>query len=191
MTQHDDVRVGTPERERAIGLLNDAFSSGYLEISEFEERSGGVYVARTRGDLKALVADLPDAAKLFPDNVIVAPTAVPVVAAPLAFDIEWDTVRRKGSWHVPSRMLATGSMGTLDLDFRHAVFASPVVELEVQISASAVKIRIGDDQEIRIDVARSGWSTIKDKAGSPSRPGGPLIMVRGSMSFGSGIVVKR
>lgn len=48
----EDVRVGHSERERATSLLSDAFSSGYLEIVEFEERAGAVTASRTRGDLR-------------------------------------------------------------------------------------------------------------------------------------------
>ena len=61
-TDKDDILVGNPERERAIGLLNDAFSSGYLDVTAFEDRSGAVYAARTRGQLRVTVDGLPTAA---------------------------------------------------------------------------------------------------------------------------------
>ena len=187
----DDVRVGTPERERAIGFLNDAFSTGYLDISEFEERSGIVYGARTRGDLRGVVADLPNAAMLFPD----APAATGVPAAPTApttLSSDWETVRRKGSWQVPPRLILTGSMGTFDLDFRQAVFTTPTIEIEVQVSATNVKLRLGPDHEVRADeVVKSGWSSTKDKAGPPARPGGPIVVVRGSLAAASGLIIKR
>ncbi|GLH94943.1 DUF1707 domain-containing protein [Phytohabitans aurantiacus] len=52
-------RVGTVERETAVALLGDALAGGYLEADEFTERSAVAYAARTRGELEALVADLP------------------------------------------------------------------------------------------------------------------------------------
>jgi hypothetical protein len=52
-------RVGTIERETAVALLGDALAGGYLEADEFAERSAVAYAARTRGELEALVADLP------------------------------------------------------------------------------------------------------------------------------------
>ncbi|MEH1123869.1 DUF1707 domain-containing protein [Micromonospora sp. CPCC 206061] len=54
-------RVGTVERETAVALLGDALAGGYLEADEFTERSAVAYAARTRGELEALVADLPQA----------------------------------------------------------------------------------------------------------------------------------
>jgi hypothetical protein len=52
-------RVGTAERESVATLLSDALAAGYLETEEFGERSAAAYGARTRGELEALVADLP------------------------------------------------------------------------------------------------------------------------------------
>lgn len=193
----DSVRIGHPERERAVGLLNEAFASGYLDVTEFEERSSIVYAGRTRGELRAMFVDLPNAGLLFPDVVASGPGAqqdVPpaAVSAPAEWSIDWDTVRRKGRWQVPSRVLVTGWMGTLDLDFTRATFPGPSVELQMHVSTSTVKVRVGSGQEIRCqDLTTSGWSSIKDKAGAPGGPGGPVITVTGSLSAMSGLVIKR
>jgi hypothetical protein len=52
-------RVGTAERESVAALLSDALAAGYLDTEEFGERSTAAYAARTRGELEAVVADLP------------------------------------------------------------------------------------------------------------------------------------
>lgn len=196
----DDVRVGHPERERAIGLINDAFSQGYLDITEFEERSGTIYGARTRGDLRGVVADLPNASLLFPDAPdVVGPTAagsavaqVPEMSAPETISADWEAKRRRGAWTVPARMILTGEMGTFELDYRLATFVTPIVELQLQVSASTVRLRVGPDHEVRYDaVVKSGWSSIKDKAGSPGRPGGHVITVTGALSGMSSLTIKR
>lgn len=192
----DDIRVGTPERERAISLLNDAFSSGYLEIAEFEERSGLVYAARTRGELRRTLDQLPIAGRLFPDALggVAAglPPAVTPAIAPLSLDADWDTVRRKGSWLVPPMIVASGEMGTIDLDFTQAQFSAPTVQLDLQTSVCTVKLRLGADHEVRYDTLdTTGWSKVKDKAGPPRRPGGPLITLSGRISGASGVTIKR
>jgi hypothetical protein len=192
----DDLRVGNPERERAITLLNDAFSSGYLEISEFEERSGVVYSAKTRGELRAVLSQLPNAGLLFNDPPVAAnvPAAAPAPAATptLQLDAEWDSVRRKGVWQVPFSILATGSMGTVDLDFTNATFPGPSITVQLQVSTSTVKLRVGPDQEIRYTgLHLSGWSKLKDKAGAPTRQGGPVIELTGSASAMTGVTIKR
>jgi Domain of unknown function (DUF1707) len=193
----DHIRVGNPERERAIALLNDAFSNGYLEVVEFEDRSQVVYAAKTRGELRAVLEHLPVAGRLFPDAPVggaVAPAMGASIPAqtPLQLDATWETIRRKGIWKVPPSILVTGSVGTVDLDFTKATFLAPTIELELQVSASTVKIRIGADHEIRYsDLNETGWSGLKDKSGKPARPGGPLINLSGSVSAMSGVKIKR
>jgi hypothetical protein len=56
-----DVRASDEERERTAGRLRDAHAEGRLESDELEERIGHAYRARTRGELHALVSDLPGA----------------------------------------------------------------------------------------------------------------------------------
>ncbi|MFW0792116.1 DUF1707 SHOCT-like domain-containing protein [Gordonia sp. CPCC 205333] len=188
------LRVGHSEREQAIGLINDAFTQGYLDVVEFEERSGLVYGARTRADLRRAVAELPTAGQLFGDAVgDVATTPAGAFDSPVEIlDADWSTIRRKGKWNVPQRLRLTGSMGTFDLNLSKATLPSSVVDVEIQVSATTVKIRLGADHEIRYsDLMRSGWSTIKDKSGSPARPAGPVINIRGSISAMTSVVITR
>ncbi|MCZ9294181.1 DUF1707 SHOCT-like domain-containing protein [Corynebacterium meitnerae] len=53
------VRVGNEERTAALDRLGDHFAKGYLDLSEFEERTAQAAVARTRADLAALFGDMP------------------------------------------------------------------------------------------------------------------------------------
>lgn len=192
----DSLRVGTPERERAISLLNDAFANGYLDVSEFEERSGQIYGARTRGELRVALRDLPEAGLLFPSSATsvshVPATGVVPAIAPAEFDAHWETLRRKGIWDAPQRMLVTGTMGTVDLDFTNATLAGPLIDLQLQMSTSTVKLRVGPDQQVRYDdLKKTGLSTVKDKAGEPNRSGGALIVISGSISAMSAVTIKR
>ncbi|WP_296149132.1 DUF1707 domain-containing protein [uncultured Corynebacterium sp.] len=62
MTENFDpnqVRVGDPERSEALDRLGEHFANGYLDVNEFEERTGRAAAARTRADLTALFGDLP------------------------------------------------------------------------------------------------------------------------------------
>jgi hypothetical protein len=191
----DATRVGNPERERAIAHLNDAFAQGYLDVAEFEERSERVYAARTRGDLRDVLEHLPITGVLFPDAPVTAagavvPSAVPT--RPVEWAANWETVRRKGVWDAPASLLLTGTMGTIDLDFTSAALAGPVTTVQLQVSTQTVKIRVGPDHEVRTTgLARSGWSSLKDKAGEPTRPGGPVVEIVGSMSAMSGLTLRR
>jgi hypothetical protein len=59
MGEFGDVRIGTAERERALDDLTRHFSAGRLSMAEFDERSGHVAAATTRGELARIFADLP------------------------------------------------------------------------------------------------------------------------------------
>jgi len=58
-----DTRASDAERERCATLLREAFAEGRLELHELEGRLDRARAARTRRDLRGLVADLP------PDHV--------------------------------------------------------------------------------------------------------------------------
>lgn len=55
----DEIRVGDAERSDALDRLGTLFADGYLDVAEFEERTGQAAVARTRGELSMLFDDLP------------------------------------------------------------------------------------------------------------------------------------
>jgi hypothetical protein len=59
MTSDSTLRVGDVEREQVATVLGEHLSAGRLAISEFESRLDTLYAARTRGELDAVLADLP------------------------------------------------------------------------------------------------------------------------------------
>ena len=57
---NDDVRIGDAEREQVAQRLHVHVGSGRLDLAEFEQRIDAAYQARTRGELAAVLADLPE-----------------------------------------------------------------------------------------------------------------------------------
>jgi hypothetical protein len=57
--QHPDLRVSDAERDAIVTELGQHFQDGRLDQGEFDQRVGAALVARTRGDLNAVVTDLP------------------------------------------------------------------------------------------------------------------------------------
>jgi Domain of unknown function (DUF1707)/2TM domain len=55
------VRIGDEERERTVALLHEHASRGRLDPEELDDRVERALRARTRADLAALTADLPEA----------------------------------------------------------------------------------------------------------------------------------
>src|SRR5689334_14937479 len=60
MAEPPEIRIGTAEREDAMKRLSDHFAAGRLSVAEFDERSGIVAAALTRGDLDQVFTDLPE-----------------------------------------------------------------------------------------------------------------------------------
>ncbi|SFS40881.1 DUF1707 SHOCT-like domain-containing protein [Saccharopolyspora flava] len=54
-----DLRIGDPERERAMRLLGEHFSAGRLELAEYDERCRQASAARFGSELDVLFDDLP------------------------------------------------------------------------------------------------------------------------------------
>ena len=59
MSDDDQVRIGTEEREQALTALASHHADGRLDADEYEDRRGRANDAVTRGDLTALFTDLP------------------------------------------------------------------------------------------------------------------------------------
>ncbi|GAB1511176.1 DUF1707 domain-containing protein [Actinophytocola sp. KF-1] len=79
MTDSDELRIGTAEREDAVRLLGEHMSEGRLALEEYEERTAAALEARTRGDLKPLFRDLPAP---FPAFMTPPPAALRAAPAP-------------------------------------------------------------------------------------------------------------
>jgi Domain of unknown function (DUF1707) len=54
-----DLRVGDADRDQALSELSEAFQSGRITASEFDQRSQQALDARTGDELTLLLADLP------------------------------------------------------------------------------------------------------------------------------------
>ncbi|RVW04544.1 DUF1707 SHOCT-like domain-containing protein [Rhodococcus spongiicola] len=59
MADVPDIRIGTAEREEALEALTQHFGDGRLTVAEFDERSGHIAAAATRGQLDKVFTDLP------------------------------------------------------------------------------------------------------------------------------------
>ena len=82
-------------------------------------------------------------------------------------------------------------MGTADLDLRQAQIPPTGCVIEVLASWSTVKLRLGNSIVVTTQEFEGGsMTTLKDKAGPPSSPGGPVIHLRGHANWTS-VVLRR
>ncbi|TCO65597.1 DUF1707 SHOCT-like domain-containing protein [Actinocrispum wychmicini] len=75
-----NVRIGTTEREEAFRALAEHMAEGRLDVAEYDQRCAQAAAAKTRGELAAIFADLPEPNPLKHHQ---RPRPVPVPAAPL------------------------------------------------------------------------------------------------------------
>ncbi|WP_017593373.1 DUF1707 SHOCT-like domain-containing protein [Nocardiopsis potens] len=74
-----DLRAGDAERDRVAKFLQESFAQGRLDSGEFSSRLESAYRARTRRELEAVTADLPDGEAAAPEPAAVRaePAALP------------------------------------------------------------------------------------------------------------------
>lgn len=101
---HDEVRVRDDERRHVDQRLQVAVGDGSLGLLEYDERARAVWVARTRGELAAVVADLPAA----PTRDV--PSGAAGSAVRTARSAPWQAVRRLGAAAVVAAFLAASVM---------------------------------------------------------------------------------
>jgi hypothetical protein len=60
VTESDNLRIGTAEREAAVKILSEHLSAGRLTLAEYEQRMSAALESLTRADLRGLFTDLPE-----------------------------------------------------------------------------------------------------------------------------------
>lgn len=185
-----DLRVSDTEREHAGALLQRAVGLGMLSLGEFSERMDTALGAKTRGELNAVLVDLPGIqlagqqsapAPPEPARVAQAGTAAPdVVLRPRLSGIE-----RKGPWQVPSTLHTNSVFSNITLDFTQAVMTTQVVEIVQDDFCSSLTLILPAEATVDLnDVELIGSSTNNKVRTGP--PIGPLhVVVRGRIRFGS------
>jgi hypothetical protein len=65
----DRIRVSDADRDHAAGRLREHFAEGRLLRGELDERISAALNARTVGDLRRVMADLPEPAPVLPSAI--------------------------------------------------------------------------------------------------------------------------
>ncbi|MGV9663360.1 DUF1707 SHOCT-like domain-containing protein [Nocardia niigatensis] len=191
-----DLRVSDVEREHVGRLLQRAVGLGMLSLGEFTERMDTALAAKTRGELNAVLIDLPGVrlvgrpAPAGPRFVQPPPryaTAqrMPQTAPGNTIRARLSSVERKGAWHVPPALMIDSMLGSVRLDFTQAVMSTQVVEIHVNDTCSSIELIVPAEATVdlnAIDLIGSSANT-KVRTGPPI---GPLhLVVHGTLRFSS------
>ncbi|MGW4354027.1 DUF1707 SHOCT-like domain-containing protein [Nocardia sp. NPDC004582] len=192
-----ELRVSDVEREHVGRLLQRAVGLGMLSLGEFTERMDTALAAKTRGELNAVLIDLPGvrlvgqpapAAPRYvapPPRFVSGPPRLPQPMPGNVIRARMSSVHRRGVWHVPPSLMLNSLMGSVHLDFTQAVMSTQVVEIHVNDTCSSLELILPAEATVdlnAIDLIGSSANT-KVRSGPPM---GPLhIIVHGSLRFSS------
>ena len=117
-------RVADADRDRTVTLLREHVVEGRLTLDEFSERVGLALEAKTRGELDAVMADLPVTQP--PPTAEVQPAGSRARRWHIAIMSGHST---KGRWRIGRKTNAVAVMGGCDMDLRRAEIEGQEVEI--------------------------------------------------------------
>jgi hypothetical protein len=174
--QRRDLRLSDAERERVVARLQVAVTEGRLTLDEFQERVDGVLNARTYGEIEPYLADLPVSA-----------------AQPLAAREELElratatSLRRRGGWVVPRKLIVRNRAGTTKLDFTEAAISFPVINVVLDVWAGSTILVLPAGASVDADAVEmaAGSLTVRRLATAREPASGPHFVVSGNSRAGS------
>jgi hypothetical protein len=204
---------GSPpvERDRIIEALCEHYARDRLEMEEFERRVDRAHRARTREELRGLVADLPsldagpvarrgaegqgaggavaprptDRAPSRPElpGGMVDPARVPDRQTEMAI---WSGRVRKGAWIPARKIRAFALMGGVELDFREALFSGEPIHVHAGAMMGGVDILVPPGVRVETDgFAFMGAFEEDTEVGGVAPADAPLIRVSGFAFMGA------
>ncbi|WP_370945808.1 DUF1707 domain-containing protein [Amycolatopsis sp. cg5] len=186
-----DLRVSDEEREHVVSVLQKAIGRGLLDLDEFTERTDIALAARTRGELNAVLTDLPG---LIHRDVLRQTVANPYVTGPQMFapgqrielNAKYSALHRTGAWLVPQAMLVRNKYGATKLDFSAAIIEFPVVHVELDIRWGSAEIIIPDSASVDLNqITEIKYGGIEDKTRPNGLAGNPRFVLSGRVHGGS------
>jgi hypothetical protein len=174
------LRVSDAERTHVVNLLQKAIGHGLLSLDEFTERTDRALAAKTRGDLNAVLVDLPGLTHTAPES--------PIREKPVELRANMSTLKRNGNWTVPRELVVYNRLGSTELDFTEATIPYDEVRIQLNCGGGTVVILLPERASVVTDEVRMTAGSIKDKVGGGT--GRPRFVLSGSVTAGS-LVVKR
>ncbi|MFE7742986.1 DUF1707 domain-containing protein [Nocardia sp. NPDC057455] len=190
-----ELRVSDAEREHVGQLLQRAVGLGMLSLGEFTERMDTALAARTRGELNAVLIDLPGV------RLVGQPAAPPstfVNTAPAfarqapgpnpagnVIRSRLSGVSRRGPWQVPPTLHLNNWLSGVTLDFTAAIMSTQVVELRVDDFFGSITLIVPAEATVDLNGLELIGSSVNNKVRT-GPPIGPLhLVVHGKVRFGS------
>lgn len=170
-----ELRVSDAERSHVVNVLQKAIGHGLLSLDEFTERTDRALAARTRGELNAVLVDLPGLTHTDPTS----PARKPAVE----LRANMSTIKRAGSWEVPRELVIRNRLGSTKLDFSEARIEHAEVRITLDVSGGSVKMLLPAQASVDTNEVQVIAGTMKDKVGGAS--GRPRFVITGRITAGT------
>ena len=186
------LRASDADRDHVAALLGQALSEGRLNAEEHSERIEQVYAAKTLGELRPLVADLP--VSFTPPTAGAAPATsarsdpatfanMPVTDSVMAV---FGEQKRRGRWLVRSGLDAKAIFGSVELDLTEAVLEQRELTISATSIFGEVKLIVPEGvMVVNEGTAIMGERNMSLKQEQPYTADMPIVHVRGLTLFGS------
>jgi hypothetical protein len=168
-----NLRVSDAERSHVVEVLQKAIGRGLLTLDEFTERTDVALAARTRGELNAVLVDLPGLV-----NAENAPAP-----APVELRSTMSSLKRSGAWTVPGHLIIRSRMGSTELDFTEARVDQQRVEIELDVAGGSVELLFPEDAGVSSTGVQITVGSLKEKR--PKESGTPQFVIKGAVRAGS------
>jgi hypothetical protein len=182
------LRASDADREHVAELLGQAFAEGRLSTEEHSERLEAVYAAKTMGELRPLVVDLPVA--FDPPTAAGMSTAQPADALSRYGGGDqvvavFGETKRTGRWMVRSGLNARALFGSVELDLTEAVLEQREITITVNAVFGEVIIRVPDGVILHDEGSAVFGSRKLNTPYATFGPETPVVHVRGMALFGN------
>lgn len=186
--QPGGMRAGDGDRAMVSDLLSAAYAEGRITREEHDIRVSRAMEARTFDDLRELTLDLVPSTNQGRAVGAFSAAGVPSVGHGSSNDSTDTTfaffggMRRTGAWRAKRRIFNLTLFGGSDFDFRHATFASDIVELNIICAFGGVDVIVPPGMNVRNEAfALFGGTDVKH---IDPTPGAPTIVLKGLVLFG-------
>ena len=189
------LRASDADRELVQQILSAALSNGSLSLSEFDERSSKLVMAKTFGDLDDLTDDLPVAQLGVPIPPASGVASVSRVGSGSGRRRVHNAVAVMSGWEiggnaaVGDNLQAFALMGGIDIDLREVEFTAPQLTIRCAAIMGGIDITVPPDVTVEVNgfAIMGGFG---GRAAGRGAPGAPTIVVTGLALMG-GVDVKR
>jgi hypothetical protein len=181
MSPADTARAADADREATAEKLRIAAAEGRIGFEELDDRLGQALSARTYGQLRALLADLPVQPASMPQH-----DAVPEPETLVLKTTGGRNLKQSGRWTVPRRITAETTTGAITIDFTQASCAHREVIVEAVTGSPTgwIRLVLPDGWAARIGPSSTRTSHISNKAAGTADPGAPTVIVTGHPAYG-------